>query len=102
MRGAEKAGPMNANGKKVNVERSRQQRKERDDEVPGERADEPGDIMAAPQGKGGQLQAGDPALGTVLKRGDVFRREVETHRRVEERGGFEGGEAQVRGAQFGQ
>ena len=58
--------------------------------VPGERPDEPGNILAAPQGEGGQLQAGDPALGAVFQRGDVLRREVEAHRLVEECGGFGG------------
>ena len=54
------------------------------------------------QGKGGQLQAGNPTFGTGFQRGDVFRREVQAHRLVEKFGGLRGGEAQVRGAQLGQ
>ena len=51
---------------------------------------------------GGQLQAGNPAFGTSFQRGDVFCRKVQAHHLVEEFGGFGGGKAQVRGAQFGQ
>ena len=50
----------------------------------------------------GQLQAGDPAFGARFQGGDVLCREVETHRLVEESGGFGRGEAQVGDAQLGQ
>ena len=52
-------------------------------------------------GERGQLQAGDPAFGAGFQRGDVFRREAQTHHLVEKLGGFGGGEAQVGGAQLG-
>ena len=49
-----------------------------------------------------QLQTGNPAFGAGFQRGDVFRREVQTHHLVEKFGGFGGGKTQVGGAQFGQ
>ena len=53
-------------------------------------------------GKRGQLQAGDPAFGAGFQRGDVFRREAQTHHPVEKFGGLGGGKTQVGGAQLGQ
>ncbi len=47
------------------------------------------------QGKGSQLQAGNPTFSTRLQRGDVFCRKVQTHRLIEKLGGFRGGESQV-------
>ncbi len=49
-----------------------------------------------------QLQAGDPAFGTVFQRGDVGGREAEAHHLVEKFGSFSGGKAQIGGAEFGQ
>ena len=68
----------------------------------GERSDEAGGVVMSLQGERGQLQAGNPAFGAVFQGGDVRRREVEAHHRVEKSGGFGGGETQVGGAQFGQ
>ena len=48
------------------------------------------------------LQAGDPALGAGLQRGDVCRGQVQTHRLVEELSRLGGSEAQVGRAQLGQ
>ena len=41
--------------------------------VSGEGPDESGNILVALQGQRGQLQAGDPAFGAVVQRGDVLR-----------------------------
>ena len=74
----------------------------------GERLDETGGVLMPLhrkrplQGKGGQLQTGNPAFGAGFQRGDVFRREVQAHHLVEKFGGFGGGETQIGGAQFGQ
>ena len=59
-------------------------------------------VFVSPHRDRGQLQAGDPALGAGFQGGDIFRREAQAHRPVEELGGLGGGETQVRGAQFGQ
>ena len=50
----------------------------------------------------GQLQAGNPAFGTVFQGGDVVDREVEAHRLIEESGGFGRRKTKIGGAQFGQ
>ena len=68
----------------------------------GERFDEAGGVFTplhreCPlQGKGGQLQAGDPAFGAGFQRGNVFCRKVQAHHLVKEFGGFGGGKSQVR------
>ena len=54
------------------------------------------------QSQGGQLQAGDPAFGAGLQRGDITIGEIQPHHPVEKFGGFGGGEAQIGGAQLGQ
>ena len=70
--------------------------------VSRERPDEPSDILGALQGQSRQLQAGNPAFGTVFQGGDIGCREVKPHHLIEEYGGFGGGKTQVGGAQFGQ
>ena len=73
----------------------------------GKRLDKAGCVAASCvqgplQGKGSQLQTGNPAFGAFFQRGDILRRKVQAHHLVEKLGSFGGGKAQVRGAQFGQ
>lgn len=68
----------------------------------GETLDEAGGVLVSLHRNRGQLQADNPTFGAVFQCGDVRRREIEAHHRVEEFGGFRGGETQVGGAQFGQ
>jgi hypothetical protein len=48
------------------------------------------------------LQAGYPAFGALVQRGDIFCGELQAHRLVKKFGGFGRGKAQVGGAQFSQ
>ena len=71
----------------------------------GERLDEAGDLVPvgdAAQGEGGELQAGDPTLRTVLQRVHVGGGELQPHHLVEELPRLGGGEAEVGGAQLGE
>ena len=54
----------------------------------GEGFYETGGVFVSAHRDRGQLQAGDPALGAGLKRGDVFDREVQAHHLIEKLGGF--------------
>jgi hypothetical protein len=66
----------------------------------GERLHKGADVVLAPQRQGGQLQPGGPAFGPVRQRRHGRLGQLGLHRRPEQRGGFLGGEAQVRLAQL--
>ena len=68
----------------------------------GERADESGDVAAAAQRQGDQLQSGDPAFRAGLERVDVRGGKAETHDLVQEALRLVRREAQVGGAQLSQ
>jgi len=55
-----------------------------------ERSDEAGVIRAVAHRQGGELQAGDPALGAGFERRHRLSRQGQTHHIGEERGGFRG------------
>ena len=66
--------------------------------VPGEAGDEAGDVVAALHRERRQLERGDPPFGAPLQRGDVLRRQGQSHHLVEVRRSLVGREAQVGGA----
>ena len=69
----------------------------------GERRNEASDLIAvgdAAQGEGGELEAGDPALRTVLQRFHVGGGELQPHDPVEELPRLSWGEAEFGGAQL--
>ena len=79
--------------------------------VAGEAGDERAGVVPPLQRQRGQLQGGDPALGTTLERADVVGGQPQAHRAVEIGRGLVGREAQVgrphlhqltAGAQLGQ
>ena len=75
-----------------------------DDEavVAGEARDEPAGVVAALHRQRGELQRGDPPLGSSFESVDVVRRQVQAHRVVEVGGGLVGGEPQVGGTDLEQ
>ena len=68
----------------------------------GERVDEPGQIISVTHGERGHLQPGDPPFGALFQRGNLVRRQIQTHDVTQEGGGLLGGEAEIGRAHFGQ
>ena len=66
--------------------------------VAGEAGDEAGDVVSALHRQRRQLERGDPPFGASLQRGDVLRRQLQSHHLVEVRRGLVGREAQIGGA----
>ena len=70
--------------------------------APGERLDEPRDVVAPTHRQRRQLEPRDPALGALVEGGDVLGGEAEAHHLVEEGVGLGRAEPQVRGPQLDQ
>src|SRR3954451_9778516 len=70
--------------------------------IPGEACDEAGHVVASLHRERGQLERGDPALGALVQRSPVVRRQLQSHHPVEVRRSLIGYEAEVGGADLNQ